>query len=406
MPNIIQDEALVPAYTLPDPLLLAGGQSVTTPKSWVAVRRPEVLGLFQQHVYGRSPARPTMARRQIGADQPVQVGKTRAIRRFVEIDLTPGPDPLTCNLMLYLPATPGPHPVFVNLNFMGNHSVDPDPAIPICSAWMTQRKDSTEVVEHRATPKSRGCRASYYPLDLIIGRGFALATCCYNEIEPDHAEGWRDSVRGRMLKLSGRTSFGNHDWGAIGAWAWGLQCMMDYLQTDRDIDGRRAAVIGHSRLGKAALWAGAQDERFSIIISNNSGEGGAALSKRCFGENVDAITSSFPHWFCGQFRTYANNEQALPLDQHELIALLAPRPVYVASATEDLWADPRGEFLAGVHAEPVYRLFGRKGLGTATFPAPDTPLGDTIAYHLRTGKHDVTRYDWEQYIAFCLRQWK
>lgn len=406
MAKINQNETVVPAYTLPDPLLLASGQKVTTAEIWQKRRHPELYELFQQHVYGHSPIRPTMAGRQLGADQTVQFGATRGVRRFVEIDLTPGPNPLKCNLMLYLPATPGPHPVFVNLNFMGNHSVDPDPRIPLCSAWLVQRKDSTEVVDHHATPQSRGCRASSFPLDLILSSGFALATCAYTEIEPDHAEGWRDSLRGRMLSLAGQSIFGNHDWGAIGAWAWGLQCMMDYLQTDRSIDARRAAVIGHSRLGKTALWAAAQDQRFAIAISNNSGEGGAALSKRCFGENVDAITSSFPHWFCGQFRTYACNEQALPLDQHELIALLAPRPVYIASATEDLWADPRGEFLAGVHAEPVYRLFGKTGLGTTTFPAPDTPIGDTIAYHLRTGKHDLTRYDWEQYIKFCSMHWQ
>jgi hypothetical protein len=270
---------------------------------------------------------------------------------------------------------------------------------------MLQYDTSVGVENHRATDKARGSQARRYPLDLILSRGFALATCCYTEIEPDHAEGWRNSLRGRMLELSGRRSFGEHDWGAIGAWAWGLQCLMDYLETDRDIDARRAAVIGHSRLGKAALWAAAQDPRFGIVISNNSGEGGAAISRRCFGENVDRITSAFPHWFCSRFRSYANNEPALPIDQHELIALLAPRPVYIASASEDLWADPRGEFLSGVHAESVYQLFGQTGLGTTEVPAADSPIGQTIAYHLRTGPHDLTRYDWEQYLSFCTRHW-
>ena len=162
-------------------------------------------------------------------------------------------------------------------------------------------------------------------------------------------------------------------------------------------------MIGHSRTGKTALWAAAQDERFAIAISNNSGAGGAALARRIFGE---AVTHSPEIWFCRNYRRFANNEAALPVDQHELIALIAPRPVYVASATEDLWADPRGEFLSALHAEPVYRLFGLRGLGVSEMPAADKPVGETIGYHLRTGKHDITAYDWQQYLNFADRHLK
>jgi hypothetical protein len=239
---------------------------------------------------------------------------------------------------------------------------------------------------------------------MIIGQGFAVATAYYGDIEPDHADGWKEGLRAALSKDGDKTEWKDGEWGAIGAWAWGLSRILDYLETDKDVDAKHVAVIGHSRLGKTSLWAGAQDQRFAFVISNNSGEGGAALMRRNFGETTAVITKAFPHWFTKTYTSYAGNEAACPVDQHMLIALAAPRPIYIASAVADEWADPKGEFLSGLNAEPVYALFGKKGYGgIKEHPAIDTPVGDTIGYHIRTGKHDVTDYDWTQYLKFAKR---
>jgi hypothetical protein len=295
--------------------------------------------------------------------------------------------------------------MFLGLSFTGNASIEEDPAIPLPTTWM--RPQQGVVVNNRATEKLRGASADAWPIKAAIEQGYGVATFYYGEVEPDHLEGWRDGIRGYALKLAGRTERGPLEWGALGAWAWGLSRAMDYLATIPEVNAGQVVVFGHSRLGKTALWAGAQDERFAIVISNNSGEGGASLARRNFGENI-ACSIEHASWrYCERFREWVDRENELPFDQHMLLGLIAPRPVYVASATKDSLADPKGEFLSAVHAEPIYRLFELRGLETSTWPPPaDKPLGQTIGYHLRSGGHAITKYDWQQYLDFADRQFK
>ena len=266
--------------------------------------------------------------------------------------------------------------------------------------------DNLNIVNNRATEGTRGAHSSLWNVETVVARGYATATVYYGDLSEDRREGLTKDV-GALFNTNATEARRPDEWGAIGIWAWGLSRALDVLAEDPEIDARRVAVHGHSRLGKAALWAGAQDERFGMVISNNSGCGGAALSMRDYGETVDAINTSFPFWFAKAFRAYNGRESALPVDQHELLALVAPRPLHVASAEDDRWADPRGEFLALKHAEPVYALFGRQGLGVAGWPPVNQPvLGDAQAYHYRTGPHSITPYDWAQYLDFADRMLK
>lgn len=394
------EESKVPDYTLPDPLTTIDGKRVTDADTWWQVRRPEILELFKREVYGRSPGKPeAMKFRVTSVDKSALQGK--AVRKLVTVLFDGRDDGPQMDLLMYLPADAGqPVPLFVGLNFRGNHATTDDPAVPISDRWM---RPGPGVVDHRATEATRGVAADRWPMEMIVSKGFGVATIYCGDIDPDFHDGFNNGVHA-LYPTSGERPA--DAWGTIGAWAWGLSRALDYFETDDDVDHQHVAVIGHSRLGKTALWAGASDPRFALVVSNNSGCGGAALSRRRFGETVKRINTSFPHWFCDNFKKYNDNEDACPVDQHELIALIAPRPVYVASATGDSWADPRGEFLAAKHAEPVYRLLGAGGLPADKQPPPDTPVADGLAYHLRTGKHDITKYDWQQYLDFARKHFR
>jgi hypothetical protein len=399
------DESKVLPYTLPNPLLLPGGDLIQDSKTWQKKGRPHILKLFQDEVYGRSPARTGSVRFNVTSVDPQALGG-KATRKEVTIELTKIKGGPVMRLLLYVPnGAARPSPAFLGLNFDGNQTVAADPGITLAMKWSHPDKQADSVCQ-QASESTRGKGSEAWQVEKIIARGYALATVYCGDIEPDYADGWQHGLRAALGKKGAKTEFKPNEWGCISAWAWGLSRALDYLEKDKDIDAHRVAVMGHSRLGKTALWAGAQDERFALVISNESGEGGAALARRNFGETTAIINRNFPHWFSGNFKQYADREDKIPVDQHELLALIAPRPLYVASAELDLWSDPRGEFLSAKHAEPVYRLFGKTGLGSAEMPALNQPVGDIIRYHIRTGKHDVTAYDWEQYLDFADKQMK
>jgi len=387
---------------MPDPLILADGTPVTDAAMWTGRRRAEILRLFESQVYGRAPGRPA-ALSFVPFERADDALGGLAIRKQISISFTADPQGPAMTMLLYLPVSAArkPVPVFLGLNFSGNHAICSDPAIKLSEVW--QRDDPQgRVIDHRATDAMRGVTASNWPLDAIIGRGYGVATIYYGDLDPDFDDGWRNGVH--PLFPGPGIARSPDAWGAIAAWAWGLRRALDCLETESLVDAKRVAVLGHSRLGKTALWAGAQDPRFAMVISNNSGCGGAALSRGKAGETVKAINLRFPHWFCENFKSYNDAESRLPIDQHMLLALVAPRPVYVASSSLDKWADPKAEFRAALLADPVYRLLDTSGLPVRVQPAADAPVKHgTIGYHLRSGAHDITEYDWRQYLDFADR---
>ncbi|RRB06825.1 glucuronyl esterase domain-containing protein [Larkinella rosea] len=393
---------------LPNPLLFNDGKSVKTPKQWQTTRRIELLEQFATEMYGHSPGKPASMRFSVFDSNPNALGG-KATRKQVAIWLNGQETGPRIDVLIYLPnQSKKPVPAILGLNFWGNHAITIDPGIRITTSWMESGRgnpyvDLSGVVDHRATEACRGINARQWPVDSILSRGYALVTAYREDIASDNPKsGFTTGVHPLYPEFQNRSD----NFGTVAAWAWGLSRIMDYLQTDSAIDSKRVAVFGWSRLGKAALWAGATDPRFAMVISNESGAGGAKLFHRGVGENIRRLNTVFPHWFCGNFRKYMDQDTLLPFDQHELLSLIAPRPVYVASAENDAGSDPAGEFASAKAADAIYRFLGTTGLSATAQPPLNQSVQGQIGYHIRPGGHDVLGYDWAQFLRFMDRHFK
>ena len=359
---------------LPDPLALMDGRRVTTKDEWPE-RRAELLELFRSEVYGRVPAGPAQLSFTLLEEDPTAIEGLATLRRIAITSRHAGREHVF-ELLLFAPNRGVPSGVFLVINTRPPSHTDP----------------------------TRAIKSDFWPAERVLARGYAIAAIQADEVAPDDEDTYASGV---IRLLEGDTAPRPPDaWKTIGAWSWGASRALDYLVTDPQIDPTRIAVLGHSRGGKAALWAGAQDERFSLTISNQSGCAGAALSRRPVGETVELINLVFPHWFADNFRRYNRNEVALPIDQHELVALVAPRGVVVASASEDEWSDPEGEYLGLAYASSVYALWDFEPVAVAGMPAPnDAIYVEPRGYHLRAGEHGLTLFDWDRYLDVADRAW-
>lgn len=390
------DEANVHPYTLPNVLKTQDDKTIRSTSDWEKRRRPEVLALFEQEVYGKTPSTRLPARFTVTSEDRNALGG-KAIRK--EIKACFSDDESHCaSILLYIPSqVKKPVPVFLGLNFEGNHAVHSDPGITLNTRWM-RRTDIRGVKNHLATEESRGSLTGRWELEEILANGYGLATVYQGDFELDKPARSGDNGIRSLFPLQDQPD----QWGSIGVWAWGLSRVMDYLETDHGVNAKQVAVLGHSRLGKAALWAAAQDQRFALVISNNSGEGGASISRRNFGETIADLNRAVSYWFTPAYKKYNEDPSKLPVDSHLLISMIAPRPVYVASASEDLWADPLGEYLGLIQALPAYKLYKKTGINSPTPPlVGQHVINGNMGYHNRLGKHDVTLYDWKNYIEFA-----
>lgn len=391
------DESKVPSFEVPDPLTTFKGKKIKSVKKWEKARRAELLHFFENNVYGKIPKTLIIDSYKI-LEQDDDALNGKAKRKQVELTFKNNGKTLSYTILLYLPKNIAKAPVFLGYNFYGNHTITEDKAVLISSAW-ANNNESFQIENNTLTEESRGKRTNRWAVEKILEAGYGLATIYYGEVDPDKND-FSDGIHS-LLYQQDQSRPKLDEWGSIAAWSWGMVRALDYFEKDPDVDASKVISFGHSRLGKTSLWAGATDKRFAGVISNNSGCGGATMSKRKFGETLAVINDRFPHWFCDNFNEYNENEEALPVDQHQLLALIAPRPLYVASAEEDQWADPRGEFLSTHYATQVYHLYDKKGIETTDMPKVNEPIHNTVSYHIRTGKHDVTDYDWENYIKWA-----
>ncbi len=385
------DEAKVPSYSLPDPLLMQNGEKVESPGMWLTQRRAEIISLFESEQFGKVPDRSHISFKLFDPGTPAFNGT--ATRKQVSIYFTNDTSRYRADLLIYLPAKiSAPVPLFLQISFSPNSLVVNDPGIKEGELWNREGK---------RVPASEGRRFGTLDVEKFISSGIGVATLYYGDIEPDFAQGLQYGIIGHYLK-EGQEYPDPDEWGAISAWAWGLSCVMDYLETDRQIDSKKVALYGVSRLGKTVLWAGARDDRFGMVIASCSGEGGAAISRRNYGETIRHMTDSTRYFyqFCGNRAKYGIDPASSPVDANMLVSLLAPRPLLLQTGDTDFWSDPKGEFDAAVAAGPVYTLLGKKGLEITTWPEAGKPVLNDLGYFRHSGGHGSLPADFDVFIDF------
>jgi len=385
-------EAQSPSPTIPpaDPLTLQDGARVTSAAQWLTQRRPELMHLFEENMFGKTLAGKPDKLRFILREEKKDARNGTATRLRIGVLFEGTETGRQMELLVYLPnAVKGPVPLFLGLNFDGNFTTTAEKDLPVPTHYVLGLFLKTKLPDHRATEALRGKDVTMWPYDAILARGYGIATACYGEIEPDQPDQWWHGPR-----VFGPPTAGD-SWGEIGAWSWALSRALDYLETNPRVDPRRVAVFGFSRLGKTAMWAGAQDQRFAAVISMESGKGGVSLMKRLVGEPVSHLAGpDIGFWFAPNFAKYSDNEAALPIDGSDLAALIAPRPLFILSGTKSARSDPEGEFLGGLEASPVYNLLGAEGMGVSTWPPAQKLINSNVGYYLRPGSHNVTPEDW------------
>jgi len=381
---------------LPDPFTFNSGKKVKSDKEWER-RRKEILETMTREMYGVSPERPKNMRFEVFDNDKNALGG-KATRKQVTVRITEKGKEAQFDLLIYIPnQARHPVPAIIGINFIGNQAIHADPGIKLTTAWVEHSQMFPCAVDGKATDACRGVNASQWAVDSILARGYALVTLYREEIASDRkAQAFQTGVHSLYPKLQQRED----NFGTIAAWAWALSRGMDYLETDKDIDVKRVAVFGFSRLGKAALWAGATDRRFAAVLSNESGAGGGKQFRRGIGEDINRLCTVFPHWFARSLDKYKGKDTELPFDQHFVLSLIAPRPVYLATAEDDKNADPQGEFATARAADAVYRFLGTSGFPDGGFPALNQPLAGQIGFHIRPGGHDVKMFDWIQFLNF------
>ncbi len=362
-------EEKVPSYILPDVLLTEKGKKVGSVRMWEKIRRNEILDLFRENVYGRVPSTPySKSFRLIKEDRNAMGGDAT----LKQVDITINSDGKTLDIHLTL--------------FIPNKAVKPVPAFLLIDNRGPDNTDPLRLV-----------KSEFWPAEEVIARGYAIAVFSNADVDPDNFDDFKNGIHGILDRGERKPD----SWGTIAAWAWGASRCLDYFETDKEIDAENVAVVGHSRGGKTALWAAAEDQRFAMAVANESGCGGASLARRKYGETIARITTSFPHWFCSNYNKWENNEDSMPVDMHMLMALIAPRAVYVTSASEDLWADPRGSYLSLYHSLPVFRLYQKNTSLPELMPPLNIPVkSGKVAYYVRDGVHNMLLKDWNWFMDF------